>query len=318
MKQIIKTFLVVMLSFTLVGCGNDSSGGSSSSGSSSTGIEVVDLYGESTISSDDTTTYVYEGMSINVGDSITVGSDAYLQLEVNGSDILYVGETSIITINTIDSGVSINLSNGYLVAEVSSNDEYAIETVNSMITTSGTLFGVFSYDGGYTGMSRAYCYAGEVAMIATDEASDAYQEYSCEAGYTFEISGLGEYATFVSSSTDDTEYKEMELRSQEAEMVRLLAIQSDVGSIEGCYTSDEISEEAITQGVDFTTYTLTTVVDGVETTYTYLAGSKFNLEDPEVDGTTFDGWYQDEEYTVYNYSSYLNEDLCIYAKLIQE
>lgn len=315
--KIVKALLVGLLSFTLIGCSSDSSSGGSSSNSTSTGIEVLDLYGETVITSSDVSSSVYKGMSLNVGDSISVGSDAYIKLEVNGNDILYIGEDSILTINSIDSGVSINLSNGYLLAEGVSS-EYSVETVNAMVRSSGALFGVFSYDGGYTGLSRAYCFVGEVSMMATNEDSEAYQEFSCEAGYNFEISDLNEYATFNSSSNDDVEYKDMELRSIVAEMVRLLNIQDSEGSVSSCYTSEELSEEAITQNIDFTTYTLTCVVDDTETTYTYLSGSKFTLEDPELEGYTFNGWYQDEECSIKNYNNYLNEDLYLYANFIEE
>ena len=112
-------------------------------------IKIVELEGDATITRKDKEYDAYVNMSLRSNDNILVKEASSLILKLDSDKYLYVGEKSnidLVSSNKDSSKTLIKVNEGSIVSEVKNklneDEEYGVETPNSVMAIRGTTFGV--------------------------------------------------------------------------------------------------------------------------------------------------------------------------------
>ena len=112
-------------------------------------IKIVELEGDATIKRKEKEYDAYINMSLRSNDNISVNDDSSLILKLDSDKYLYVGENSNIDLVSSEKDSTktiIKVNEGSIVSEVKNklkdDEEYGVETPNSVMAIRGTTFGV--------------------------------------------------------------------------------------------------------------------------------------------------------------------------------
>ena len=112
-------------------------------------IKIVELEGDATIKRKEKEYDAYINMSLRSNDNISVCDDSSLILKLDSDKYLYVGENSNIDLVSSEKDSTktiIRVNEGSIVSEVKNklkdDEEYGVETPNSVMAIRGTTFGV--------------------------------------------------------------------------------------------------------------------------------------------------------------------------------
>ncbi len=144
-------------------------------------IKIVELEGDATIKRKEKEYDAYINMSLRSNDNICVNDDSSLILKLDSDKYLYVGENSNIDLVSSEKDSTktiIKVNEGSIVSEVKNklkdDEEYGVETPNSVMAIRGTTFGVrVSHEDGYCEIDYKLI-KGKIEIAILDQGDSGY------------------------------------------------------------------------------------------------------------------------------------------------
>ncbi|WP_249028915.1 FecR domain-containing protein [Tannockella kyphosi] len=307
MKKIIKLTTMLVVVLFLVACSSNEE-----TEEFVYTMEVIEVSGDVLVQRDDIDDLeAYEGMLLESGDEVSVSSDSYLRVLIDGDKYIYVKENSSFCLNSsgdeTDSNTEIVLSSGTIISEIqedlSDDSSYEVTTPNASFGVRGTIYGVEVVE--EQGETCSTLYALEGYVLASYTINGVTEETYVGQGYSLEI-------------TSDTVTKsELVIEDINEEMFAFIYQATMSGAQGMCFTSYEIELEAQSRNLDKGDYYLLFVSTDVEVRYYYFrAGEEIDFDSITFENYNILGWYTtwncEEEYSL---TTMPEQDSSVYALL---